>query len=101
LFFLRLGKVFMSKSAEAGLRDREKLKNFIHSEITKLFSSVLDYTEVAVDGKERYMNLRSKILKVGNDSIREIKKELDTRYNVKYDPPSEDVIIVDKTRVGR
>lgn len=91
----------MVKSVEAGPRDREKLKNFIHSEITKLFSSVLDYTEVAVDGKERYQMLRSKILKVGNDTIREIKKELDTRYNIKYEPPAEDVIVVDKTKLGR
>lgn len=91
----------MSKTIEVGSRDREKLKNFIQSEITKLFSSVLDYTEVAVDGKERYMNLRSKILKVGNDTIREIKKELDTRYSVEYQPPAEDLIVVDKTKLGR
>lgn len=91
----------MSKSIETGSRDREKLKDFIQSEITKLFSSVLDYTEVAVDGKERYMNLRSKILKVGNDTIREIKKELDNRYKVHYEPPAEDIIVVDKTKLGR
>jgi len=91
----------MSKSSEVGFRDREKLKTFIHSEITKLFSAVLDYTEVAVDGKERYMNLRSKILKVGNDTIREIKKELDTRYVVKFDPQTMDVIVVDKSHNGR
>ena len=91
----------MSKTVEAGPRDREKLKNFVKSEITKLFSSVLDYTEVAVDGKERYMNLRSKILKVSNDTIREINRELDTRYAVRYEAPSEDVIVVDKTKAGR
>ena len=91
----------MSKSVKPGARDKDKLKSFIHEEITKLFSSVLDYTEVAVDGKERYMNLRSKILKVGNDTIREIKKELDTRYAVEYKALVEDVIVVDKTKLGR
>ena len=75
-------------------RSREKLKNYIHGEITKLFTAVLDYAEVAVDGKERYTNLRSKILKVSNDAIREIKREVDTRYGVSYIPPAEDVVVV-------
>ena len=77
-----------------GVRSREKLKKYVHGEITKLFSSVLDYAEVAVDGKERYMNLRSKILKVSNDTIREIKKEIDSRYYVAYQPPAEDIVVI-------
>ena len=72
---------------------REKLKKYIHAEVTKLFSQILDYAEVAVDGKERYSNLRSKILKVSNDAIRQIQKEVDSRYLVKY-AVSEDVIVV-------
>lgn len=76
------------------VRSREKLQKYIRNEITKLFSSVLDYAEVAVDGKERYMNLRSKILKVSNDAIREIERELVSRYSVNYIPPAEDVIVV-------
>lgn len=75
-------------------RSREKLKKYVHSEITKLFTSVLDYAEVAVGSKERYANLRSKILKVSNDAIREIKREIDTRYGVIYVPPAEDVVVV-------
>ncbi len=84
----------MSTTNEGEARSREKLKKYIHNEITKLFSSVLDYAEVAVDGKERYLNLRSKILKVSNDAIREIKREVDSRYLVNYVPPAEDVIMV-------
>lgn len=76
------------------VRSREKLKRYVHGEVTKLFSSVLDYAEVAVDGKERYMNLRSKILKVSNDAIREIKKEIDSRYSVTYIPPAEDIVVI-------
>lgn len=75
-------------------RAREKLKRYVRGEITKLFSSVLDYAEVAVDGKERYGNLRSKILKVSNDAIREIDREIDGRYSVVYNPPAEEVIII-------
>lgn len=84
----------MSTIVEREVRSREKLKKYIHNEITKLFSSVLDYAEVAVDGKERYLNLRSKILKVSNGALREIKREIDLRYLVDYVPPAEDVIIV-------
>jgi hypothetical protein len=84
----------MSDIIEGEVRSREKLKKYVQGEITKLFSSVLDYAEVAVDGKERYMNLRSKILKVSNDAIREIKKEIDSRYSVIYNPPAEDIIII-------
>lgn len=85
-------------NSDGDFRSREKLKKFVQSEITKLFSSVLDYTEVAVDGKERYANLRSKILKVSNDAIREINKELDKRYEVTYVPPAEEVIVVNQKK---
>jgi hypothetical protein len=84
----------MINSQEGNDRSKEKLKKYVQNEITKLFSAVLDYAEVAVDGKERYLNLRSKILKVGNDTIREIRREIDARYKVDYVPPAEDIILV-------
>ena len=74
--------------------DTYALKLFIQKEVTKLFSSILDFAEVAVDGKERYINYRSKVLKLSNDAIREIKKELDDKYEVKYLAPLEDIIVV-------
>lgn len=74
--------------------DTDELKLFIQKEVTKLFSSILDFAEVAVDGKERYTNYRSKVLKLSNDAIREIKKELDDKYEVKYLAPTEDIIVV-------
>ena len=74
--------------------DTDALKLFIQKEVTKLFSSILDFAEVAVDGKERYINYRSKVLKLSNDAIREIKKELDDKYEVKYLAPLEDIIVV-------
>ena len=74
--------------------DTDELKLFIQKEVTKLFSSILDFAEVAVDGKERYINYRSKVLKLSNDAIREIKKELDAKYDIKYVAPTEDIIVV-------
>jgi asparagine synthetase A len=76
-------------------RLKEKLKDFVDDEITSLFGSILDFTEVAVGDKERYRALRAKILRLGNDTIRSISKEIDERYVIqKYLPPSEDIIVV-------
>jgi len=80
------------------IKAKEKLKSFVKDEITKLFSSVLDYAEVAVDGKERYGNLRSKILKVSNDVIRELHREIDRRYTVTCVPLAEEVIVVNQKK---
>jgi len=95
VYFLPLGKERVLNMDDSGsVRSKDRLKKYVQNEVTKLFTSVLDYAEVAVDGKERYSNLRSKILKVSNDAIREIKKEIDTRYTVDYIPPAEDIIVV-------
>jgi hypothetical protein len=80
--------------------DADALKLFLSKEVTKLFSSILDFAEVAVDGKERYANYRSKVLKLSNDAIREMKKEVDTKYLVEYVAPMEDVIVVRQPRKG-
>lgn len=79
-------------------RSKEKLKKYIDLEVKKLFTGVLDYAEVAVDSKERWKVLRSRILKLSNDAIREISKELDLRYDVSYVPAGEDVVIVNKSK---
>jgi len=78
--------------------DAEALKLFISQEVTKLFSSILDFAQVAVDGKDRYSNYRSRVLKLSNDAIRVIKKEVDCRYVIEYVPPMEDIIIVRQHR---
>jgi hypothetical protein len=75
-------------------KHREKLGNWVSEEITTLFEKVLDYAEVAVPNHDQYKKLRSKILRVGNNCIRNIKKEIQTRYVVRYDPPAETVIEV-------
>lgn len=77
-------------------RSKDKVKRYIEAEITSLFAGILDYAEVAADSKDRYVAFRSKVLKLGNDTIRKIKKEIDDHYAVTYVPPSEDIIIVHK-----
>ena len=85
----------MSKEKELGWSN-DRLKDFIRNQITGMFTSVLDFAEVAVDGKDRFQTLRSKVLRVGNDTIRSITKELDLNYEVKYTRMNEDVILVGK-----
>lgn len=88
----------MDKSSESVAEwSREKFKRYIDAEITKLFTGVLDYAEVAVDSPERWKALRSRILKLSNDTIREIKKELDTKYELRCSI-AEDVIVVNKRK---
>lgn len=78
--------------------DAEALKLFITREVTKLFGSILDFAEVAVEGRQRYSNYRSRVLKLSNDAIREIKKEVDTKYIVEFVPVTEDIIVVKQPR---
>jgi len=73
-------------------KHKEKLNRAISNEITILFEKVLDYAEVAVPNNDQYKKLRSKILRVGNNCIRNVKKEIDVRYDVKYIPPAETII---------
>lgn len=73
-------------------RSREKLKREVKDEVTELFEKVLDYAQVACPTADTFKVLRAKILRVGNDCIRNIHKRLDTRYEVEYTAVSEDVI---------
>jgi len=73
-------------------KHKEKLIKVVTDEVTTLFEKVLDYAEVAVPNSDQYKKLRSKILRVGNNCIRNISKEVTLHYNVKYISPTETVI---------
>ena len=79
-------------------KHKEKLNRAISDEITVLFEKVLDYAEVAVPNNDQYKKLRSKILRVGNNCIRNIRKEIEVRYDVKYVPQAETII---ETRISK
>jgi hypothetical protein len=73
-------------------KHKEKLMKTVSSEITDLFEKVLDYAEVAVPNSDQYKKFRSKILRIGNNCIRNLGKEINIRYDVKYIPPAETII---------
>ena len=75
-------------------KNRKHLEALISREVTKLFESALDYTQVACP-QETFKALRSKILRVGNGCIRSINSKL-SDYDIKYIAKNEDVISVCK-----
>ena len=56
--------------------NREEFEEKIKHEVTALFEQALDYADVACPDAT-YKKLRSKILRVGNNCIRNLIKELD------------------------
>ncbi len=71
--------------------DKKKLDSLVRKEVTKMFESVLDYTSIAVTDEKAFKVLRGKILRVGNDCIRNISSEL-ADYKVEYVASVEDII---------
>jgi len=57
---------------------------------------ILDYAECAIEGKDRWKAVRSRILGVTNSCKRELKEEIQRNWTVKYTPITtyEDVIEV-------
>jgi hypothetical protein len=80
-------------------KHQEKMIKSISSEITDLFERILDYAEVAVPNNDQYKKLRSKILRIGNNCIRNISKEIVSRYDVTYNPPGETIVEIIQPKV--
>ena len=78
-------------------KSREKLFKESETEIIRLFEQVLDYSQVACPTKDTYTVLRSKILRVGNNCIRNVKKNLQ-HYNVEYIPQIEEIVEVKQSK---
>jgi len=89
-----------SREEKALERSKEKLKRDMEKEITKFFDHILDISEVAIGDPQRYKPFRSKVLRAGNDAIREAKKILDMNYKVLYVPTTEDIIEVQRPSVS-
>jgi len=79
---------------EKANKHQEKLINSMSNEITDLFEKILDYAEVAVPNGDQYKKLRSKILRIGNNCIRNISKDVINHYKITYNAPGETIIEV-------
>ncbi len=78
-------------------KNKHHLEKLIQKEVTTLFESVLDYTQIACADPDTFKALRSKILRVGNDCIRVINSKL-IDYDVKYIAKREEIIEVIKQK---
>lgn len=74
-------------------KSKDKLVRDLEDEVTKLFEQALDYAQVACPTQDTYKVLRSKILRVGNNCIRNVKKKVQ-HYDVEFVPQTEEIIEV-------
>jgi len=82
----------------ANEKSKEKLLRMVEEEIVGLFEQVLDYAQVACSTQDTYKVLRSKILRLGNNAIRNIKKQ-SQHYDVEFIPQTEEIIeIISNTK---
>ena len=75
-------------------KSRNRLKSDISRSVTELFKNILDFVEVGIGDPSRYNALRKKILRVANDAIRDINKDIDLNYVVTFVPSKEDILEV-------
>lgn len=69
----------------------QKFKDMIREEVFDVLEQTLDYVQVACP-ESNFKALRSKILRVGNNCIRNINRKVDTQYKVEFKATAEDVV---------
>lgn len=72
---------------------RKRLQECVTKSITKMFEGVLDFSEVAVGEEKRYKALRSKVLRLANDAIRNINAEIEDNYDITFNGINEDIVV--------
>lgn len=75
-------------------RSKDKFKRDLEKRIMKGIDEILDIAEVAIGDSQRYKPFRSKVLRAGNNAIRDLKNDLDRQYKVLFVPTTEDIIEV-------
>jgi len=75
------------KEDNYSIGSRQKLKAAMRHKIKRTFVEALNAVEaeLAPEERERFKRIRSKILSVGNDQIRNMETELE-RYNIEFIP---------------
>lgn len=81
-------------------RSKERLIRDLEGAVTDMFEQTLDYAQVACPTQDTYKVLRSKILRVGNNCIRNMKKTVQ-HYDVEFIPQAEEVIEIRQPKIIR
>jgi hypothetical protein len=87
-------KMVDSREEQVLERSKEKLKRDLEKRIMKGVDEILDIAEVAIGDSQRYKPFRSKVLRAGNNAIRDLKADLDRQYKVLFVPTTEDIVEV-------
>lgn len=82
-------------------KHKEKLMYVVEKEVTNMFEQILNYTEVAVPNRDQYSRLRSKILRLGNDCKRNLRKSIERDFYVRFEANREDIIEFSDRRQGQ
>ena len=90
-----------SKEDRALEKSKDKLKRDLEKRIMQGVDEILDIAEVAIGDSQRYKPFRSKVLRAGNNAIRDMKGQLDLHYKVLFVPTSEDVIEINTQTIRR
>jgi len=84
----RLGKHIEHNVDNYSVGSKKKLKAQVEHRMKRIFVGILDLLDREhVSGninEETFKSLRSQVLNIGNDQVRNIRKELDERYNVEF-----------------
>lgn len=93
----RLEKHAEKKEDNYSKGSRQKLKAAMRHKLKRTFVGALDAveSELRPDEKERFKRIRSKILSIGNDQIRNMEIELE-RYNIEFIPYQITILPLDK-----
>jgi len=63
--------------------EQARIKQVVTKECTCMFEAILDYAAVAIPNDEQYKKYRSKVLRYGNNCIRNIHKAVaDTWFTI-------------------
>lgn len=86
----RLSQHLEKKEDNWSKGSKKKLRASIEHKMKRIFVGILDLLDKEqLSGnisKEVHSELRSKILNIGNDQVRNMRKELDERYNIEFIP---------------
>jgi hypothetical protein len=80
--------------ALSNIKSKEMLLEIISDQLTDFWTKVLDFSDVAIGDKQRQQSYRSKVLRVGNDAIRFLGKEISRKFIVDYVAINEDIVRV-------
>lgn len=86
----RLSRHIEKKSTNWHVSSRKKLKASQEHKMKRIYVQILDLLDIEEKNgnisAENRLTLRSKILNIGNNQIRNMRREIDDRYNVEFIP---------------